>query len=133
MAGITPRKAVKVPFAQVKEEFLAITRGKSTPSHYRTALNVFEKFIATQRINLISQIAFLLVDDFKSALLVGELVGRLHTFRHSFIRHVLTKGTPDAIVRSCVGHVDAAIIRDYTHVANQISTAHLNHLFDIRS
>jgi integrase len=62
-----------------------------------------------------------------------KLTGRLHTFRHSFISHVLTKGTPEAIVRSWVGHVDPAIIRDYTHVANEISTAHLNQLFDDRS
>jgi len=300
LAGTTPRKTVRIPISQVKEEFLTVNRGTSTQSHYRTALNVFEKFLIDRKVTLVSQIDVPLVDDFKSALLTGKLtskklgektvsfklgtvralvlfalrrkymesnsllglkikkvktkrqpywnwpevlqilnlakidyqplfgtlaftgmrigealhlewsdidfinkmihirckpgwkpksgedrivpmlpqvaqaltqldksqswvfarpetlmhrpctpataaknalralreilqqlklIGRLHTFRHSFISHVLTKGTPEAIVRSWVGHVDPAIIRDYTHVADQISTAHLSQLF----
>lgn len=302
LAGKTPRKIVRVPVSQVREEFLSINRGTSTQSHYRTALNLLEQFLSQRKLRLISQIDLPLVDDFKSALLaqkltakaVGEktvslklavvrslvlfalrrrylesnplvglkikkfkarsqpywkwpdvlrilgqtrvehyplfvtlaytgmrigealhlewsdldfqnrmihiqckefwkpksgenrvvpmlpqvacalkqlvrnqpwvfaravtklhrhpctastagrnalkalkailrelgLRGRLHTFRHSFISHVLTKGTPEALVRSWVGHVDPVIIRDYTHVADEISSAHLNQLFD---
>ncbi len=57
------------------------------------------------------------------------LPGRLHTFRHAFISHALTSGRPEATVRSWVGHVDAAIIRRYTHVADQISQSQMKGLF----
>ena len=50
------------------------------------------------------------------------LRGHLHTFRHAFISHALTRRMiPEAVVRHWVGHVDADIIRQYTHVADQIS------------
>jgi len=49
------------------------------------------------------------------------LPGHLHTFRHSFISHALTKGTPEAIVRQWVGHVDAEILRWYAHIADSAS------------
>ena len=49
------------------------------------------------------------------------LAGHLHTFRHSFISHALTSGVPEAVVREWVGHVDSAIIRHYTHIADRQS------------
>lgn len=50
------------------------------------------------------------------------LRGHLHTFRHAFISHALTRRMIlEAVVRQWVGHVDADIIRQYTHVADQIS------------
>ncbi len=49
------------------------------------------------------------------------LPGHLHTFRHSFISHALTSGVPEAVVREWVGHVDSAIIRHYTHIADRQS------------
>jgi integrase len=50
-----------------------------------------------------------------------SLPGKVHTFRHTFISVALTSGIPEATVRMWVGHVDAAIIRRYTHIADQIS------------
>lgn len=50
-----------------------------------------------------------------------SLPGKVHTFRHTFISVALTSGVPEATVRMWVGHVDAAIIRRYTHIADQIS------------
>ncbi len=47
------------------------------------------------------------------------LAGHLHTFRHAFISHALSTGVPEAVVRSIVGHVDASIIRLYTHIADK--------------
>jgi integrase len=51
------------------------------------------------------------------------LPGHLHTFRHSFISAALMGGTPEAVVREWVGHVDRDILRLYTHVANAASQA----------
>jgi integrase len=51
------------------------------------------------------------------------LPGHLHTFRHSFISHALISGVPEATVRSWVGHVDADILRTYTHINDQASQA----------
>lgn len=48
-----------------------------------------------------------------------KIEGHLHTFRHAFISHALSTGVPEAVVRSIVGHVDAGIIRLYTHIADQ--------------
>jgi integrase len=45
-----------------------------------------------------------------------SLPGKIHTFRHSFISAALLNGTPPAIVRKWVGHVDPRIIDLYTHV-----------------
>lgn len=50
-----------------------------------------------------------------------NIKGHLHTFRHAFISHALSKGVPEAVVRSIVGHVDEKIIRFYTHIADQRS------------
>jgi integrase len=58
-----------------------------------------------------------------------KLIGRLHTFRHSFVSHVLTRGTPEAVVREWVGHLDPEMIRDYTHIANQISKTKMDDVF----
>ena len=49
------------------------------------------------------------------------LRGHLHSFRHSFISHALTLGTPEAVVRSWVGHVDPQILQQYTHIADTAS------------
>jgi site-specific recombinase XerD len=49
------------------------------------------------------------------------LDGKLHTFRHSFISNALVKGTPVAVVREWVGHVDDKVIRHYTHVHSDAS------------
>lgn len=49
------------------------------------------------------------------------LAGKLHTFRHAFISHALMRGTPEAILRDWVGHVDAQILRRYTHIASDAS------------
>lgn len=51
----------------------------------------------------------------------GGLKGHLHTFRHAFISAALTKGTPEAVVRRWVGHVDPEILNLYTHIADQAS------------
>jgi integrase len=58
------------------------------------------------------------------------LPGHLHTFRHAFISDALTRGTPEAIVRQWVGHVDAAILRQYTHIADTSSQAAMQRLAD---
>lgn len=47
--------------------------------------------------------------------------GKLHTFRHAFISRCLTKGIEEAVVRSWVGHVDASIMRVYTHITCRVS------------
>lgn len=58
-----------------------------------------------------------------------KLEGHQHTFRHSFISHALTKGVPEAIVRQWVGHVDARIMKTYTHIADAISQQAMVGLF----
>lgn len=58
------------------------------------------------------------------------LPGHLHTFRHAFISGALTRGTPEAIVRQWVGHVDAAILKLYTHIADASSQAAMQRLVD---
>ena len=50
-----------------------------------------------------------------------ELLGKLHSFRHSFISRCLTKGIEESVVRSWVGHVDPHIMRLYTHISSRIS------------
>jgi integrase len=57
-----------------------------------------------------------------------ELRGHLHTFRHSFISHALTSGVPEAVVREWVGHVDPAIIRHYTHIADRQSRSAMDQM-----
>jgi integrase len=51
------------------------------------------------------------------------LRGKLHTFRHSFISHALTQNTAEALVRRWVGHVDAEVMKRYTHIADDVSKA----------
>lgn len=55
-----------------------------------------------------------------------NLAGKLHTFRHTYISQALTRGVPEAVVRQWVGHVDPAILRLYTHVADDVSQAYLS-------
>ena len=50
-------------------------------------------------------------------------VGKLHTFRHSFISKALAAGIPNATVRAWVGHVSDAILALYTHVLDGQSQA----------
>ena len=59
-----------------------------------------------------------------------NLPGRLHTFRHAFISHALTRGVPESVVREWVGHVDSGIIRLYTHIAGSVSKSQMTGLFD---
>jgi integrase len=56
------------------------------------------------------------------------LSGHLHTFRHSFISHALTERTAEATVRSWVGHVDAEIMKTYTHINDTASQAAMQRL-----
>ena len=54
--------------------------------------------------------------------------GKVHTFRHTFISVALTNGTPVATVQAWAGHLDAAIIKLYTHVADQVSQQQMEQL-----
>jgi integrase len=56
------------------------------------------------------------------------LRGHLHTFRHAFISRALTSGIPESVVRAWVGHVDADVIRLYTHIADAASQAAMRRL-----
>ena len=47
--------------------------------------------------------------------------GHVHTFRHTFISMTLTRGVAVATDRTWVGHVDAEVIRKYTHIASEKS------------
>jgi site-specific recombinase XerD len=58
------------------------------------------------------------------------LKGHLHTFRHAFISNALINGTPQAIVRQWVGHVDAEILKLYTHIADAAPQAAMQRLAD---
>ena len=58
----------------------------------------------------------------------GRLPGKLHTFRHAFISNALLKGTPVAVVREWVGHVDQQVLALYTHVHNDASPAAMHRL-----
>jgi integrase/recombinase XerC len=69
-----------------------------------------------------------LLDYLKRVLKKLGLPGHLHTFRHTFISLALTRGTPEATVRSWVGHVDQEIMRRYTHIASQESHAAMQRL-----
>lgn len=53
------------------------------------------------------------------------LPGHLHTFRHTYISQALSRGVPEAVVRSWVGHVDDAVIRLYTHISDEVSQAYV--------
>jgi integrase len=56
------------------------------------------------------------------------LRGHLHTFRHAFISRALTSRIPEAVVRAWVGHVDADVMRLYTHIADADSQAAMRRL-----
>lgn len=57
-----------------------------------------------------------------------DLPGHLHTFRHTFISNALLKGIAIAVVREWVGHVDAEVIKLYTHVHDTASQAAMQRL-----
>lgn len=65
----------------------------------------------------------------KKALKKLGLPGHLHTFRHSLISHALVNGVPEAVVRKWAGHVDAEVLKLYTHIADADSKAHMDRLF----
>jgi integrase len=67
--------------------------------------------------------------DLQTVLDELELSGRLHTFRHAFVTHALISGTPPAVVRDWVGHLDPEMIRDYTHIVDNTSKSRMNDLF----
>jgi site-specific recombinase XerD len=69
-----------------------------------------------------------LLTSLKRVLKRLKLPGHVHTFRHAFISHALTQGIPEAIVKQWVGHVDAEIIKLYTHIADQASQAAMQRL-----
>lgn len=56
------------------------------------------------------------------------LPGHVHTFRHSFISWALTRGTPEAVVREWVGHVDRDVMKLYTHIADTVSREAMDRL-----
>lgn len=57
-------------------------------------------------------------------------VGKLHTFRHSFISKALAAGIPNATVRAWGGHVSDAILALYTHVLDGQSQAAIQRFSD---
>ena len=61
------------------------------------------------------------------------LPGKLHTFRHYFISNALLNGMPEAMVRKWVGHVDAKIIKIYTHMNDEASRAAMQRLAEANS
>ncbi len=61
------------------------------------------------------------------------LRGHLHTFRHAFISRALTSGIPESVVRAWVGHVDADVIRLYTHIADAASQDSMRRLTSTQS
>ena len=71
-----------------------------------------------------------LLEYLKRVLARLGLQGHLHTFRHTFISLALTSGTPEAVVREWVGHVDDRIIRHYTHIADKASQAAMQAVAD---
>ncbi|REJ74406.1 MAG: site-specific integrase [Planctomycetota bacterium] len=73
-----------------------------------------------------------LLQSLKRVLKRLGLHGHLHTFRHAFISHALMAGTPEAIVRDWVGHVDDKIIQMYTHVADAESQRAMARLAEAR-
>jgi len=41
---------------------------------------------------------------------------RFHDLRHTFITHMIERGVPVALIQSLVGHVNARMVRHYTHI-----------------
>ncbi len=71
-----------------------------------------------------------LLTSLKRTLKKLGLPGHLHTFRHSYISRAILNGTPEAIVRAWVGHVDDATLKLYTHIASQQSPQAMRQLHD---
>ncbi len=71
-----------------------------------------------------------LLVELKRVLKSVGLVGKLHTFRLSFISNALLKGTAVAVVREWVGHIDPHVIDVYTHVHDAASQAAMKKLAD---
>ncbi len=69
-----------------------------------------------------------LLNSLNRVLKVLGLVGKLHTFRHSFISHALLSGTAPVVVREWVGHVDPQILALYSHVHDAASQAAMRKL-----
>jgi len=61
---------------------------------------------------------------------LGLRSGHVHTLRHSFISDALTKGTPEAVLRSWVGHLDPEVTKIYTHIADTASQTAMQRLAD---
>ena len=74
-----------------------------------------------------------LLDHLKRVLKRLGLEGKVHSFRHSFISNALINGTPEAIVRKWVGHVDPEILKLYTHIADQASQAAMQRLSELEN
>lgn len=74
-----------------------------------------------------------LLRSLKRVLKKLELRGHLHTFRHSFISAALLAGTPEAVVRSWVGHVDREVLKLYTHIANADSQSAMKRLTEAQT
>jgi integrase len=69
-----------------------------------------------------------LLSALKQVLAGLHLPGKLHTFRHAFISNALLNGTPVAVVKEWVGHVDREVIALYTHVHDNASQAAMQRL-----
>jgi integrase len=62
-----------------------------------------------------------LLERLKVVLKKLGLKGHLHTFRHSFISYSISERESEAQIRAWVGHVDAEILKHYTHIHDQQS------------
>jgi integrase len=64
------------------------------------------------------------------ALKKSGMTGKLHSFRHSFISHALTRSNPvpEAVLQEIVGQVDKRIIKRYTHIADRIARESMQRL-----
>jgi len=72
-----------------------------------------------------------LLTNLKAVLKGIGFIGKLHTFRHSFISHALLCNIPAAVVRKWVGHVDQRTIDLYTHVHDVASRVAMDRLSKI--
>ncbi len=59
------------------------------------------------------------------------LVGKLHTFRHSFISHALLANIQVAVVRTWVGHIDQRVIDLHTHMHDPASKAAMERISEV--
>ena len=73
------------------------------------------------------------LEHLKRVLSKLELEGKTHTFRHAFISNALIDGTPEAIVRKWVGHVDPQILKLYTHIADEASQTAMQRLNELNT